>query len=342
MKVLVTGAAGYVGSTLTPLLASHGHEVTAVDWDEERLRLLAAALPAGSPVTMLPCTLHDLAASPILLSGVEAVVHLAGVSSDAAAEQRPDLTWQVNVSAAIAVARAAKAAGVRRFLFASTAAICQVPTGHRLEHSLLAEDRKPPPEPPLGVYVRSKLAAEAALAGLADASFLVILVRKGSLFGYSPVMRWDLVINRLVLNAWLGRPFLLHDRGMVWRPIAHVDDAASAYHHLLTLSPASINGGLFAVAERNVRLVDLTAEVDGVVRRQLGRGLTLQQGRSPFPQRTGRVSGQGLKRVGWRPRRSLSDGVAELLDRLQGRTVNLPTDSAAAETSGASWQPVVG
>ncbi|MDQ7851201.1 MAG: SDR family oxidoreductase, partial [Armatimonadota bacterium] len=226
MKILVTGAAGYVGSVLTPLLASHGHEVVAIDCNEDRLRRLEAALPFGSHVELYPYSLDDLARKPALFKGVEGVVHLAGVSGDAAAETDPAQTWHVNVESAFAVGRAAKKAGVRRFLFASTAAIYQVPTGHRLQHAILEEDDQPPAESSLGVYARSKLAAERALAELADASFLVILVRKGSLYGYSPVMRWDLALNRVVLDAWRGSSFVLHDHGIVWRPIAHVFDAA--------------------------------------------------------------------------------------------------------------------
>ncbi len=329
MNILVTGAGGYVGSTLTPLLASRGHRVVAVDCDEDRLRRLEASLPSESGVEVHSCTLDELARKPKLLSGIEAVVHLAGISSDAAAERDAELTWHVNVEAAVAVGRAAKTAGVRRFLFASTAAIYQVPMGHQLEQVILHEGHQPPIDPPPGVYVRSKLAAERALADLADANFLVILVRKGSLYGYSPVMRWDLVINRLVLDAWLGRPFLLHDLGAVWRPIAHVHDAANAYLHLLSLSPGEVNGSLFNVAERNAKLVDLCGEIDDIARKALGRGLIVRHGRSPFPQRTGRVSGESLRRVGWHPSRSLVDGVSELLGRLGKREVEVNEASTA-------------
>ena len=331
MNILVTGAAGYVGSTLAPLLASRGHHVVAVDCDEDRLRRLEASLPSESRVELLSYSLDELATKPKLFSGIEAVVHLAGISSDAAAERDAELTWHVNVDAAVAVGRAAKAAGVRWFLFASTAAIYQVPMGHELEHAVLQEGHQLLLDPPLGVYARSKLAAENALAELADADFLVILVRKGSLYGYSPVMRWDLVINRLVLDAWLGRPFLLHDFGAVWRPIAHVHDAATAYLHLLGISPGEVNGAMFNVAERNARLVDLCQEIDRIARQALGRGLILRHGRSPFPQRTGRVSGEGMKRLGWCPNRSLGDGVSELLQRLGKSEVGLPEEAVTTE-----------
>ncbi len=332
MRILVTGAAGYVGSTLTLLLASRGHEVVAIDCDEDRLRRLQASLPPGSHVELHPYTLDDLAARPALFTRVEGVVHLAGISSDAAAEMDPKLTWRINVDSAVAVGRTAKEAGVRRFLFASTAAVYQVPIGHRLENAILDEDDEPPLQSSLGVYARSKLAAEQELAKLSDANFLVILVRKGSLYGYSPVMRWDLVLNRIVLDAWLGRSFLLHDDGIVWRPIAHVYDAASAYLCLLTIPSTQLNGGLFTVAERNARLVELTSEVDEVVRGVLGRGLILRPGASPLPQRTGRVSCESLRRVGWRPQRTLADGVSELLGRLVWWAVDAPDDAVAADT----------
>ena len=331
MNILVTGAAGYVGSTLTLLLVSRGHRVVAIDCDDDRLRRLEALLPSESRVELLSYTLDELATKPKPFSGIEAVVHLAGISSDADAERDAKLTWHINVEAAVAVGRAAKTAGVRRFLFASTAAIYQVPVGHQLEHAVLQEGHQAPLEPPLGVYAGSKLAAENALAELSDANFLVILVRKGSLYGYSPVMRWDLVINRLALDAWLGRPFLLHDLGAVWRPIAHVHDAAKAYLHLLSISPGEVNGAMFNVAERNARLVDLCKEIDRIARQALGRGLILRHGRSPFPQRTGRVSGEGLRRLGWYPHRTLADGVSELLERLSKWEVGLPEEAVTTE-----------
>lgn len=340
MTVVVTGAAGYVGSVVTALLASCGQRVVAVDNDERRLQNLMTHVPPIAGVEFYAYTLERLARSPDLLSEADAIVHLAGISSDAAAERDPELTRHVNVDLAASLAQAARAAGVGKFLLASTAAVCQVPVGHSLEHEMIHE-HDCPLDQPVGVYARSKLAAEYVLTRLSGPRFTVIVLRKGSLYGYSPTMRWDLIINQMALNGWLGKPLVLHDFGAVWRPIAHVRDAARAYLHLLELPPASLNGPAanngavangaptFNVVERNARLSEVCLEVDGVLRRELGRGIDLRHGSSPLPQRTGRMNGESLRSIGWRPERSLHEGVTELVRRLDAREMTVPEEVLA-------------
>lgn len=337
MTVVVTGAAGYVGSAVTLLLASCGRRVIAVDNDERRLQSVKAHIPVAADVEFRGCTLDRLAQSPSLLSEAEAVVHLAGISSDAAAERDPELTRHVNVGLATLLGQAARAAGVGRFVLASTAAICQVPVGHSLEHEMIREHSNPLGRP-MGVYAQSKLDAEQALFDLRAHRFAVIALRKGSLYGYSPSMRWDLVINQVVLNGWLKRPLTLHEFGAVWRPIAHVQDAARAYLHLLDVPHATLAGlgatngttagtPIFNLVERNARLSEMLLEIDAVLRRELGYGIDLQHGSSALPQRTGRISGESLRAIGWRPERSLLSGVTELIARVNAREIAFPEEA---------------
>jgi nucleoside-diphosphate-sugar epimerase len=326
MKVIVTGAAGYVGSALTALLASRGHYVVGVDNDPRRLASLRRLPAVKAGVELHACDLDELVRAADLLAGAEAIVHLAGISSDGAADRDPQATRRINVDLALDLAQAAREAGTGRFVLASTAAIYQVPADHRLEHDLFHENDQPPLGDPVGPYSRSKLDAERALTPLSNDRFSVIVLRKGSLYGYSAIMRWDLVINRMALNAWLGQPLVLHDLGAVWRPIAHVQDAARAYAHLLELPTWSTNGLAFNLVDRNARLSEVCLEVDDVLRAETGRSLVFQHGTSPRPQRTGRVSGESLRRVGWRPTHSLRDGVTELLRRLEARQVEVPED----------------
>ncbi len=336
MTVVVTGAGGYVGSAVTLLLASCGQRVIAVDNDERRLQSLTAHMPTTAPVEFYTSTLDRLALSRDLLSQADAIVHLAGVSSDAAAERDPELTQHVNVNLAASLGQAARTAGVERFVLASTAAICQVPVGHSLEHEMIREYTSPLGRP-MGVYAQSKLDAEHALISLRNRRFVVIALRKGSLYGYSPTMRWDLIINQVALNGWLGKPLTLHEFGAVWRPIAHVQDAARAYLHLLDLPAATLYGlaanngaaagaPIFNLVERNARLSELCLEVDAVLRREVGRGIDLHHGSSTMPQRTGRISGESLRAIGWRPERSLHEGVAELVARLDAREIPFPEE----------------
>lgn len=327
MIIIVTGAAGYVGSALTNLLLSRGHRVVAIDNDPHRMRQLSMQL-RGSSAEFRRTSLDELSENVALLASADALVHLAGISSDAAAERDADLTWRVNVNSAVALARAAKAAGVPRFLLASTLAISQVPVGSHLESALLDGDKPSGVTRPIGIYAQSKLAAEQAIKRLSDRTFEVTVLRKGSLYGCSLVMRWDLVINKIALAAWSGHPFLLHDRGAVWRPIAHVHDAARAYLHLLRLPRGVGSQTVFDLVERNVLLSDVCLEIDAVARLELGRGIIFHHGTSPHPQRTGRVSGDSLVQIGWSPRRSLRDGIQELLRRLAGWQTRRPDETA--------------
>jgi len=318
MRIIVTGAAGYVGSVLAPMLAAEGHEVLAVDIDSIRLEQARARTDGVRPsVHWARAGLDELAMDRHLLAQTEAIVHLAGVSSDAAAEHDPVATRRINLDLTLHLAHAAKAAGVRRFFLASTVAIYQVPVGHRLEHELFREGDAPPLGEPLGAYARTKLAAEQALFELADADFATSVLRKGSLYGYAPIMRWDLMINRVVLAAWKGEPLLLHDFGAVWRPIAHVQDAARAYAHLLRLPPWTSTGLAFNLVERNVRISEILLEVDNTLASEHGRRIVLDYGRSPLGQRTGRASGELLRRTGWRPLLTVAQGVADLFWRLE-------------------------
>lgn len=341
MKILVTGGAGYVGSTLSMGLSEAGHEVLAVDVDPSRIAHMRARTrnKEGSPL-WLRLSLDDLLAHRALLGGVDAVVHLAGIASDSLAERDPEATHRVNVDLTVAVARACREAGVKRFLFASTVAIYQVPQGHAREHDLFHEDDLPPLSEPMGVYARSKLAAEQALLQMSDVDFSISVLRKGSLFGSAPVMRWDLVINRTVLAAWRGGPIVLHDLGSVWRPIAHVHDAARAYAHLLTMPTWTSNGRVFNVVEKNARMSEIFLEVHAVLSSVLGRAVDLRHGTSQFPQRSGRASGEVLRQTGWRPTLGLDKGVEDLLQQLHAGGVLDPGAGDSAVLTGGQ-QPAV-
>lgn len=330
MTIIVTGAAGYVGSTLTNLLVSNGHRVIAIDSHEVRMQRLALQLGAQT-VRFLTRGLQELSEDPSVLSSADAVIHLAGISSDTAAEQDADLTWQVNVELAVALARATKDAGVPRFLLASTAAISQVPIGSRLERASGNGKSAPVPQP-VGVYAQSKLAAERAITRLSDDQFEVSVLRKGSLYGVSPIMRWDLVINKMALAAWSGHTFMMHDQGIVSRPIAHVEDAARAYLHLLSTPPGG-KLSVFSLVERNIVLRDVCREIDGVAREELGRGIPVRHSRGGNTQRTGSVSGDSLAQIGWHPTRSLREGIREVLRALSNGQIE--PEAEAVVTGGA-------
>lgn len=230
MKVLVTGHRGYIGAHLTGLLAQAGYRVTGVDlhlfrgceWD---------ALPGAA--VELRADFRELGESD--LYGYDAVVHLAALSNDAMGELDEAITYAVNREGSIALARAARAAGVPRFIFAGSCAIYGK-----------GGDDKPLDETaelrPLTAYARSKVEAETAISRLADEHFHPVFLRNATAYGYSPALRLDLVVNNLLAAALAYGEIRVHSDGRPWRPLVHCRDIARACLACLQAPAASLGG----------------------------------------------------------------------------------------------------
>ena len=218
MRILVTGHLGYIGSVLTPMLLRRGHEVRGLDSD--LFRRCTYGNPRDiAPVPMLERDIREVGTEE--LAGFDAVLHLAALSNDPLGDMRPELTDEINHKAAVRLGEIAKMAGVRRFVFSSTCS--NYGAGGE---GMLDEDSPFNPQTPYGI---AKVAAEAGLGTLASDSFSPVILRSATACGYSPRIRFDLVVNNL--TAWAattGRVHLKSD-GAAWRPIVHVEDIARAF-----------------------------------------------------------------------------------------------------------------
>lgn len=180
-----------------------------------------------------------------LLTGCDCVIHLAAVSSDKAAENNPALAEEINAAATQRLAEAAKAVGAR-FVFSSSCAVYGSVDGEADEAHPLS---------PLSEYSVSKTHAEQALSDLRDETWAPITLRNGTLFGYSPRMRFDLVVNVFSLHSTLRNHISVFAGGRQWRPFVHVDDCARAFVHFSEHPrPQHI---CYNIAWRNLRVVDL-------------------------------------------------------------------------------------
>jgi nucleoside-diphosphate-sugar epimerase len=274
MRVLVTGHHGYIGSVLAPFLASAGHDV--VGYDTELYRGCDFVEDRGS-ISGRVADVRDVTAPE--LKGFDAVVHYAALSNDPLGDLDASLTEDINRDGTLRLARAARDAGVRRFVFASS---CSMYGASGTDHAL---DEQAPLRP-LTPYAESKVRAEEGLFALADRDFAPVSMRNATVFGVSPRLRLDIVLNNLA--AWAhttGRIRLLSD-GLAWRPLVHVEDVARATAALLEAPDEQIRGDAFNVGtdEQNYvvrQLADVLADVTGCA-------IEIAEG-SPADQRSYRV-----------------------------------------------------
>lgn len=216
MRVLVTGSLGYIGTILVPMLQQRDHDVDGVDTDLYQKCTFAGQLPG---IKTLHADVRDL--HPDDLAGYEAIIHLAGLSNDPLGDYRPELTDEINGTASIRLAEMAKAAGAKRFLFASSCSNYGAAGDH-----FLTETADFNPVTPYGV---SKVKVEAALTKMADQNFSPTYIRASTAYGLSPRLRFDLVANNLTAWAFTTGQVYLKSDGSPWRPIVHVEDISRAY-----------------------------------------------------------------------------------------------------------------
>lgn len=235
MKVVVTGHHGYIGSVLAPTLEARGHEVTGLD---TFLYRGCDFISDGIAIPALDLDVRDVTQEH--LRGYDAIVHLAALSNDPLGELNPGWTEDVNFHATARLAAAAKSAGVRRFLFASSCSMY----GAANTVAFVSEDE---PLRPLTAYAESKVHSEKALAELAAERFSPVFLRNATAYGVSPRLRADVVLNNLVGWAFTtGRIKLLSD-GSPWRPLVHIEDIAECVAALLEAPLETVHNQAFNV-----------------------------------------------------------------------------------------------
>jgi len=283
MHILVTGGAGYIGSVLVPKLLEHGHEVRVLD-------RMFWGLPhyAGQPgVELVNADVRRMPEG--VLDGIDAVDHLAGFSNDPTAEYSPDANWQMNAVATETIARLCHAAGVRRFVFGSS---CSLYDGAEDTETLLDEQAALAPR---GAYATSKRYSEEALLSQEDGRFEPVVLRQATVYGLSPRMRFDLVVNAFVKDALIRQRLILHGGGLMWRPLIAVNDLADAHIACLEAPPELVAGETFNAVGENHQVREL-AEVVAAELVKLGKPVALEPGPLPKLVRDYRCSGEKLQK----------------------------------------------
>ena len=308
-QILVVGGAGYVGSVLTEELLQRGYTVRVLDrffFGDDGLRTLR------DRIELVEADMRAVA--PAVLDGVDAVVNVGGLSNDPTAEYSPRANHEMNTVATATLAALCKARGVRRYVFASSCSIYDRGVSSEAVDVLQDETSAVAPR---AAYSGSKYAAERLLLDMVDADFCPVVLRKGTVYGFSPRMRYDLVVNTFVRDALTRGRVTLHYGGEMWRPLVDVRDAARAYVALLEAEEDKIRGEVFNLSFQNVRISELALRVREALR-QVKIDVDVCPDYGYQGVRSYRVSADKIQRVlGVCPKVTIEDAVVDMVDRIR-------------------------
>jgi nucleoside-diphosphate-sugar epimerase len=245
-RILVTGNNGYIGSVMAPWLKSQGYDVVGLDTDYFRPCTL---VPDLAEIRTIHKDLREVSAKDLV--GFDAVIHLAALSNDPIGNLNEAWTREINGEGTIRLAKFAKQAGVKRFLFSSSCIMYGM--------SEAAVVNETAPLAPQTEYARSKVVAEKALSELASDGFSPTFCRNGTIYGLSPRMRFDTVLNNLTGSGFTTGLVEIHSDGTPWRPVVHVQDVARAFQTVLEAPLEAVHNEAFNVGadELNHRIREL-------------------------------------------------------------------------------------
>ncbi len=314
-RVLVTGAGGYIGSTLVPMLLAAGYRVRALD----RFFFGRDLLPEHEHLERIQADSRRLA--PDYFDDVDHVIDLVAISNDPSGELFQTATYQINHESRVHCAEMAKAAGVKRYILPSSCSI------YGFQDPDVVCDETYPTNP-LTVYAKANEMAEQGVLPLADDNFCVVVLRQATVYGYSPRMRFDLAINGMTYGAWKTGVLPLMRDGSQWRPMVHVRDTASAQMFMLKAPAEQVSGQLFNVGsdENNYQLGPLAELICEV----LPKEVRIEWYGDP-DHRSYRVNFDKIEALGWKAKYTARDGALEIYEKLDAGEVDRTTETITLE-----------
>lgn len=304
MNILVTGSEGYVGSVMTARLLQQGHRVFGFDigyYDD-----CGFPDPHPSSYPFIRKDIRDASAEDV--RGMDAICHLAALSNDPMGDINPRLTREINYDSTIRLATLARKNGVGKFIFASSCSVYGQTDGWADERS---------PLQPLTAYAQSKIDSEQELGRMSDSRFCPVYLRNATAYGYSPLLRFDLVVNNFVGWALTAGRIEIQSDGTPWRPLLHVEDMCRAFEAVLEEPDLErIRNQAFNVGrnEDNYRVKEIAEKVAAV----LPASITIR-GQPGGDARSYRVSFDKIRHAlpGFKPHWTLDHGIRQLVERLQ-------------------------
>ena len=311
-RVLVVGGAGYLGSILTEKLLRHGFRVRVLDSFLYGRRSLDA-ISQDENLEVQEGDLRNIHTCVNSLTDTDAVILLAAIVGDPASKARPTETIETNVLAAQALASACKLHQINRFLYAST---CSV---YGIGADLLDEDA---PLNPVSLYARTKIESEKIILGMGDEYFSPTILRMGTLYGYSPRMRFDLVVNTMSMKSFVDGKIQVFG-GRQWRPLLGVEDAAEAFIRCVEAGLQDVGNRIFNVGSDGQNYqIDEVAEIIGAA---LG-GIPISRDNSNLDARDYRVSFSRLAdTLGFAPRQTIDAAARAIFEKLRSGAIRNPS-----------------
>ncbi len=301
-NVLITGGAGYVGSLLTPQLLAAGYRVTVYDI----LYFGDDFLPKDHPnLTVIRGDIRDVDALSKAFQGIDVVISLACISNDASFELDENLSTSVNLDAFEPMVKAAKAAGVKRFIYASSSSVYGVS-----EAPDVTEDH---PLVPLTLYNKYKGMCEPVLFRHQSPDFVCVTIRPATVCGYAPRLRLDLSVNILTNHAVTNNKITVFG-GVQLRPNLHVQDMCDLYTLLLEIEDDKIAGQTFNAGFQNLSIMKIAEVVKGVVEQEFPEKAGIEIVTTPTDDiRSYHVNSDKIRRIiGFSPKYTVEDAVRSL------------------------------
>jgi nucleoside-diphosphate-sugar epimerase len=300
---LVTGAGGYIGSTLASQLLELGYRVIGYDRYFFGKDLVGDLLLHPHFQAKVK-DIRDI--GPEDCEGVDVVYDLASISNDPAGELSPSLTVSINSIGRSRVAKSARQAGVPRYVLASSCSVYGASAGLNLD-----EDS---PCKPLTTYAKACLECELQVVEFARPEFTVCILRQGTVYGVSRRMRFDLVINIMTLSAWRSGSMSVTGGGHQWRPFVHVSDTAAALRALGRADKDIVQGQTFNAVAENMTI----GEAAKTVADALPIDVRIDHLDGNLDRRDYHVNADKIKRaVGWAPRMTVATGAQEVFRSLE-------------------------
>jgi nucleoside-diphosphate-sugar epimerase len=248
-KILVIGGAGYIGTVLVPRLLKEGYSVRVLD------KLFFGNKGLKSILNQIELIVDDTRMVDVsVFEGIDVVIDIGGLSNDPTAEFNPEANRAVNTEAVARMGSMSKQMGVKRYVFGSSCSIYYTETPN---DELRNENY---PVNPTAPYSLSKYNAEGELKKLKSDHFCPIMLRKGTVYGSSPRMRYDLVVNAFVKSAYLNGRLNLHLGGRMWRPLIHINDVVEGYIACLRAKKEDVSGRVINLLSTNLTVKQVANE----------------------------------------------------------------------------------